>query len=306
MGTFIWRWNPQHFYPKDTPKRTPELPGKTWRQWQIAGPWHPVCKHYCFRSLRQVGAQGLAPLRIRASEWYERNEYVVEAVNQALAARDYERAVRLVEDSVKQMFVRSELATILRWVDALPPELVRARPWLCIYAAWSLRLSGAQAQEVEARLQDAERTLSAERPLVEAHREAEPPFSADEMRTMQGHIATIRAYQALYREQIPRALELARRALEDLWQDDLARGLGALALGWACRFSGDLAAASQAFTQATSASLASGNRYVASAATSRLAYTHVLEGRLHRAEASCQEALRLAMGAEGRRQLHKK
>jgi len=53
MGTFIWRWNPQHYYPKDTPKRTPELPGKTWREWQLAGDWHPVCKHYCFRSLRQ-------------------------------------------------------------------------------------------------------------------------------------------------------------------------------------------------------------------------------------------------------------
>lgn len=54
MGTFIWRWNPEHYYPKDTPKRTPELPGKTWREWQLAGPCFPVCKHYCFRSLRQA------------------------------------------------------------------------------------------------------------------------------------------------------------------------------------------------------------------------------------------------------------
>jgi glycosyltransferase involved in cell wall biosynthesis len=54
MGTFIWKWNDDHYYPQDTPKRTPELPGLTWRQWQRAGPYMPICKHYCFRSLRQA------------------------------------------------------------------------------------------------------------------------------------------------------------------------------------------------------------------------------------------------------------
>jgi NAD(P) transhydrogenase subunit alpha len=34
-------------------------------------------------------------------------------------------------------------------VDALPAEQVRARPWLCVYTAWSMRLSGAQAPEVD-------------------------------------------------------------------------------------------------------------------------------------------------------------
>lgn len=54
MGTFIWRWNDEHYYPVDVPKRTPELPGQTWREWQRAGPVLPVCKHYCFRSLPQA------------------------------------------------------------------------------------------------------------------------------------------------------------------------------------------------------------------------------------------------------------
>lgn len=56
-GTFIWRWNPEHYYPPDMPKRTPELPGKTWREWQRGGPMMPVCKHYPFRSLRQAMAR---------------------------------------------------------------------------------------------------------------------------------------------------------------------------------------------------------------------------------------------------------
>jgi len=53
MRTFIWKWNDAHYYPVDVPKRTPELPGLNWRQWQVAGPLMPICKHYCFRSLAQ-------------------------------------------------------------------------------------------------------------------------------------------------------------------------------------------------------------------------------------------------------------
>lgn len=54
MGTFIWKWHDMHFYPEFPSKRTPELPDMTWREWQRAGPLVPVCKHYCFRSLRQA------------------------------------------------------------------------------------------------------------------------------------------------------------------------------------------------------------------------------------------------------------
>lgn len=54
MGTFMWKVQPEHFYPAETPKRTPELPGQTWRDWQIAGSMLPICKHYCFRTLEQA------------------------------------------------------------------------------------------------------------------------------------------------------------------------------------------------------------------------------------------------------------
>jgi LuxR family maltose regulon positive regulatory protein len=264
--------------------------------------------HHMFADLlrlwlhRAVGAHGRAPLHMQASKWYEQNGFVADAVNHALVAKDYERAVRLVEQSAMQMFVRSELATILRWVDALPAELVLTRPWLCIFAAWSLRLSGGQAEAVESRLLDAERALgTCTPPLSPTDRVSEPKSSAGEKRTMRGHIATLRAYQALYREQMSRTIELASQAIEDLPEGDFARGLGALALGWASRFSGDLTQARHAFTEATEASLASGNLYVAVAATSRLAYTWMLAGQLRQGAASCREALRLATGTEGRR-----
>ena len=52
-GTFIWKSHPDHFYPQDTPKRTPERPGLNWNQWQRPGPVATVCKHYCIRGMQQ-------------------------------------------------------------------------------------------------------------------------------------------------------------------------------------------------------------------------------------------------------------
>lgn len=53
IGTFIWRVHPDHYYPLGVPMRTPELPGQTWRDWQIPLNNFPICKHYCFRTLEQ-------------------------------------------------------------------------------------------------------------------------------------------------------------------------------------------------------------------------------------------------------------
>jgi LuxR family maltose regulon positive regulatory protein len=188
------------------------------------------------------------------------------------------------------MFARSELRTLMTWVDALPRRLAQTRPWLCIFYAWALRLTGGEAQAVEAFIAEAELALERTRagmPEEEGHR-------------VQGHIAAIRAYQALYREEVLRVIDLAPGALENLSETSFARGLTGLALGWALRFTGDLAGARQAFRDATAASLASGNTYTAVTATCRLAYTEVLGGKLSQAAKSCQDALQMAVGAEGR------
>lgn len=263
--------------------------------------------HQMFAELLQHRLEKRQPERIpdlhhRAGAWYEQNGFMAEAVGHALAAENFDGAARLVEQSAMQMFVRSELATILRWVDALPDDLVRARPWLCVFYAWALRLTGGQAAAVESRLQDAERALEKRARLPsQVDHVGEPALSEDEVRNMRGHIAALRAYQALYREDIPRAVELARQALEHLSEEDFVRGLAALALGWASRFSGDLVGASQAFAMARTASVASGNTYTAVTATCRLAYTQVLAGQLRRAVEACREALQMATRKKGQR-----
>jgi LuxR family maltose regulon positive regulatory protein len=237
-----------------------------------------------------VGAAKLTTLHLRASEWYEQNGYVSEAVHHAFASGDLARAADLIEQSARDTFARSELRTLMNWVDALPKDLVQARPWLCVFCAWALRLTGGSAEDVDTRLQVAELALENTRTVL----------PKDQVRAIEGHIAGIRAYQELYREQISRAMDLAREALDRLPEATFARGLTAMALGWASRFTGDLKGASQAFVEATTASQASGNIYATVASTCRLAYTQMLAGQLGQAVKTCGEALQMAAGWEGR------
>jgi LuxR family maltose regulon positive regulatory protein len=237
-----------------------------------------------------VGPAKLTTLHLRASEWYEHNGYAEDAVHHAFAAGELGRAASLIEQNAQAMFARSELATIMHWVDALPEDLVQARPWLCVYYAWALRLTGGQSEAVEKRVREAELALH----------EQEPPLSEDEARAVLGHVAGIRAYQALYREDIRQTIELAHQALESLSAATFERGLTAMALGWASRFDGDLLGSNQAFMEAGTVSLASGNTYGSISARCRMAYTEVLAGNLKQAAKACEEALQSATGTEGR------
>ena len=45
--------------------------------------------------------------------------------------------------------MRSEVATLLNWVESLPDELVRARPTLRVYHAWALLWRSLALDEVE-------------------------------------------------------------------------------------------------------------------------------------------------------------
>jgi LuxR family maltose regulon positive regulatory protein len=237
-----------------------------------------------------VGPAKLTTLHLRASEWYEHNDYAEDAVHHAFAGGDLGRAASLIEQNARAMFARSELATIMRWVDALPEKLVQARPWLCVYYAWALRLTGGQSEAVERCVREAELALH----------EQEPPLSENEARAVLGHVAGIRAYQALYREDIPQTIELARQALESLPVATFERGLTAMALGWASRFDGDLWGSNQAFMEAETASSASGNTYGSISARCRMAHTEALAGNLKQAAKVCEEVLEAATGADGR------
>lgn len=62
------------------------------------------------------GTKEVPLLHQRASRWYADNNFPDDAIHHALAARDWERAMRLIYDQSEARFYRVELNTLLRWL----------------------------------------------------------------------------------------------------------------------------------------------------------------------------------------------
>ncbi|MDQ3875627.1 MAG: LuxR C-terminal-related transcriptional regulator [Actinomycetota bacterium] len=109
--------------------------------------------HHLFRSLllHELGRAEpklISVLHRRASAWYRAANSVPEAIQHSLAAGDLEDAGELIAAHWNAFFNQGQLATIERWLDALPGDAVAADSRLCVARAW-LALDHGRLGEVE-------------------------------------------------------------------------------------------------------------------------------------------------------------
>ena len=71
------------------------------------------------------GTEQVIDLHRQASQWFEDNNLPNEAVNHALAARDWERALRLISVLYEERRKRGEYETLIGWLQAIPEEMLR-------------------------------------------------------------------------------------------------------------------------------------------------------------------------------------
>lgn len=255
--------------------------------------YHHLFADLLQNQLKQTQPDQVPILHLRASEWYDRNGMIADAVSHALAAGDVERVAHLVEESALTMIYHGQLTTLVGWLQALPAPVLRSRPWLSIAQAWTLAYSGA--------LDAAETSLRAAEEALTQPPAAETDLAEDARRErIAGHAAAIRGYRAMLTGDLPRAAELTRQALAHLPPDDLkTRAFAALVLGVALGLSGDLEAGTRILAEAARTQ-AAGDRLLTTMILSDLAALQHLQGQLHAAAATCQEALQL-MNAHARR-----
>jgi LuxR family maltose regulon positive regulatory protein len=243
--------------------------------------------------LHQARPDRVPALHRRASRWYEDNGFLADAVEHALAAKDFERVADLIEPASWVHLSQGGASTLLGWLDALPAALLHRRPRLDLLYAWAL-LAAMELEAIEARLHGVERRLPA------AGGPADPAGSTDDPDAVRGEIMAIRATLAGLRGDMPAAIELARQALDHLPAGELhLRGILADILGAAYDASGNTAAASQAYTEAAALSQAAGNPLIALIALGNLARLQETQGRLRQAAATCHQTLELAAGLQG-------
>jgi LuxR family maltose regulon positive regulatory protein len=245
--------------------------------------YHRLFADFLRARLHQAWPDRVPKLHHRASAWYEHNGHMTEAIDHALSAEDFERAAHLIEQAAEPILMRSEVATFLCWVEALPGEVVRARPRLYVYYA-GLQLMGS-------------------RPLEAAETSLREAMQADTADAVSGEVAVFQALIAAYQGKTRQSAESAQRALELLPEDSLfLRSLVAGILGINYLYGGDIAAATHALDEAVRISQQAGNLMNTVLALCHLAEISMIQGRLQESKAIYDHALELAVDRQGRAQ----
>jgi ATP/maltotriose-dependent transcriptional regulator MalT len=236
-------------------------------------------------------------LHRRASDWYAQAGEPSEAIRHALAAEHFGRAADLLELAIPAMRQAREEATARRWLEALPDDLIRARPVLSVGYAGALLVSG-QLEGVEARLRDAERWMD---PTADARDGSDVPSTGmvvvdeEQFRRLPGAIAIYRAAQALALGDVAGTVTHARRALDLVAEDDdLGRGAAAGFLGLTYWTSGELEAAHRSWADAMASLQKAGHLSDAIGCAIALADIEIAQGHLGEAMRTYERGLQLA------------
>jgi LuxR family maltose regulon positive regulatory protein len=233
--------------------------------------YHHLFADFLSQRLRVSEPDRIPELHRRASQWYENEGLVDEAIQHSLAAGDLEGATRLVDGIAADLLVRAESNKLLKLVEQLPSDLYQGYPMLCIWHSWALLFMG-QLEMVEPALNVAE-TSQKNAPEV----------------PNPGYVTTVRAYLATQQGDYLKSIKLTEQALEEMSEATpdritlIFQGSAVIWLGLNHRLLGNLDKARQLFMEAAGINQKAGNFYAALASFEQLADLAVVRGQLHQA-----------------------
>ena len=244
--------------------------------------YHALFKEFLLKTLSGTQPDQIPTLHLKASTWFEEQGYMDEAIEHALSAGDHIRTMDLIEAIAKPRLMRSEVSSIIHWIDTLPEDDLSTRPSLCLTGAWALMLRGGSPEEIESYMKIVERTQVSDQ--------------------LQGSAAALRAFQSSTKGEVKNSLELSQQALQLLPEDDLfLRSMVADNLGMVHLMLGDFEASIEHFAQTAEISHQAGNIMIEVGALCNMAGIWMMQGQLKRAWSANQQALDLATDRRGNR-----
>lgn len=250
--------------------------------------YHHLFADFLSQRLRGAEPDRIPELHRRASQWFENEGWVDEAIQHALAAGDLHNATRLVDGIAADLVVRAESYKLLKYVEQLPYDLRQGYPMLCIWHAWALLFMG--------QLEMVEPTLAA----AEANQKKTPGVPNP------GYATTVRAYLANRQGDYLKSIKLAKQALEEMSSvapatpaspDQITllfQGSAVIWLGVNQRLLGNLDEAGQLFVEAAGINQKAGNYFATLASFDQLADLASMRGQLHQALDLYRSGLELA------------
>lgn len=242
--------------------------------------YHPLFADSLKKCLEQQIPGETAQLHCRAAEWFHHHGDYMEAIEHFLRAQDFNMAARLIAESAEAVAMRSEIATLLRWIEALPDEIISQNPTICLYHAWTLLLTGHPIDMVLKRLKQADTGA--------------PHLS--------GKLNALRAFVALYQGEVGYAASALQAAMQTLSEDDvLTHGIVAWNTALSNVWSGDLDVGIQGLDKAVNICWKGGNLLLAVVARCNQAEASMTAGRLRNAWRLFQDALDMTITSQGER-----
>ena len=256
--------------------------------------YHHLFADLLRKRLGQRYPKEVTGLQIRAGKWHENNGSDEEAIGYAFGAADSKSAARLIEKNVDALWLRGQHGKLRRWLIQLPDEYVFSKPNLYIFRALYYSTSG-QLEAAEFDLQSVEKVIKSGAKPLSSHNEAANLSDSDRKR-LRGSLSAIKAFMVAYsQKKVPEIIMHARKALENLSEQDLAmRTIAAIALGDAYSSQGEMNAAYQAHQNALDIITSTGNLYFQIVANVKIAMVLRQQGKLTRAVEICSKQMDLA------------
>ena len=256
--------------------------------------------HHLFADLlrdRLEAASGsVRQLHQRASQWHIDNQQLQEAVEHALLAADYERAIALILDGAIEIFMGSRLLTLLPWWQKLPEAWRTQNLTLLMMMAWAWLATG-HLHESEQGLQMIEQTLGSSTSALLAD------IDKLESKVRNGLIEVVAirmSRQTAVSFNASERLTLCQRILPFLVPEEtiylftplfVLRPVALFNMGLSYQLLGQMEAAVQAFTEAMEQGKAFGNVHIVASSLGHLAEIQIEQGQLHQAADTCQRGL---------------
>jgi LuxR family maltose regulon positive regulatory protein len=223
--------------------------------------------------LAQRGVEEISLLHRRAAAWYGDRQMIDESIGHSLSGQDSAAAVILVARNWRQAVHDGRLKSALRWIEALPPEVLSANPLHASAYAWVLWLLG-QTDRVESYVELTEKGYAA----LEAAGEIPPGNS--EYTSLPGQMAALRAMIAGRRFDLLAAARFAEEAIRlSPPTEQLALGLARIAYANSHREMGHIRRAVAAYEEAIPTAQASGNTIATAIAAFNLGRLYQVQGR---------------------------
>ena len=243
--------------------------------------------HHLFAELLRARLSESQPefvpeLHHRTALWFERNGAMSEAVNHEFLTGDMELAANMLGRVLKKFdtWTKVEVKTFLKWLQLLPADVLRNRPWLRLFTARSLYVTG--------RTNKASSTLETLEQWLEEHQES------PDAEQLMGLVWADRASYAVVQGEASVGIAYAQHSIDNLPDSNTIGHMRAQAiLGLSLTRIGDVVSAEKAFANAIDLADKAELGFGLTPLVANLADVQIAQGRLSDALASCDYAIDL-------------